>query len=104
MKEETKYHDIGGKIKGAEESQMFGKPCYKVKGKAFMCFFEKCLVVKLSGDAHKEALSLDGAELFDPGKKGRAMKEWVQIPYNYSAKWEKFAKAAFDYIKKADLF
>ena len=102
MKEEKKFNETGYKIKGAEASQMFGKPCYKVKGKAFMCLFENCLVLKLTGDAHKEALSLDGAKLFDPSGKGRAMKEWVQLPYDYSTKWEKLAKAAFDYVKASN--
>jgi len=102
MKEEKKYNEAGAKIKGAEASQMFGKPCYKVNGKAFMSLFDKCLVVKLNGDTHKEALSLDGAKLFDPSGKGRAMKEWVQLPYDYSSQWEKFAKAAFDYVKASN--
>lgn len=93
------YLEIGNSIKGAEESQMFGKPCFKINGKAFICFFENCLVCKLTGTEHKDALSLDGSELFDPSKKGRAMKEWVQIPYDYSAKWKKFAKAAHEYVK-----
>jgi hypothetical protein len=101
MKEEKKFTETGKKIKGAEESQMFGKPCFKVKGKAFACFFENCMVFKLKGEAHKEALSFDGAKLFDPSGKGRAMKEWVQVPYDYSSKWEKFAKAALEYVKKS---
>ena len=96
MKEEELYLKIGNSIKGAEESQMFGKPCFKVNGKAFMSLFDKCLVFKLTGDAHTEALSLDGSERFDPSKKGRPMKEWVQVPYHYSTRWKKFAKAAFD--------
>jgi hypothetical protein len=28
------------------------------------------------------------------------MKEWVHVPYDYSSKWDKFAKAAFEYVKK----
>jgi hypothetical protein len=100
MEEQELYLKIGKSLKRAEESQMFGKPCFKVNGKAFMSFFEKCMVFKLTGKEHKEALSLDGSELFDPSKKGRAMKEWVQVPYDYSAKWKKFAKAAFDYVSE----
>jgi hypothetical protein len=100
MKEEKKFTDTGKKIKGAEQSQMFGKPCFKVRGKAFACFFEECMVFKLTGDSHKEALSFDGSKLFDPSGKGRAMKEWVHVPYDYSSKWDKFAKAAFEYVKK----
>jgi len=100
-KGETLYEEIGRGIKGAEESQMFGKPCFKIKGKAFICFFKECMVFKLTGDLHKEALALKGAELFDPSGKGRAMKEWVQVPFDYSASWKKYAKAAFEYVSGA---
>ncbi|MGZ3921271.1 MAG: hypothetical protein ACXVC7_13300 [Bacteroidia bacterium] len=98
MNEEELYLKIGKSIKGTEESQMFGKPCFKVNGKAFMSLFEKCIVFKLTGNDHKDALSLDGSQLFDPSKKGRAMREWVQVPFDYSTKWKKYAKAAYDYV------
>ena len=98
-KEELLYREIGLKLKDSEESQMFGKPCFKINGKAFISFFEKEMVFKLNGASHKDALSLDGAQLFDPSKKGRAMKEWVQVPFDYSDKWKKYAKDAFDYVK-----
>ncbi|HYG52293.1 MAG TPA: hypothetical protein VD905_15390 [Flavobacteriales bacterium] len=53
-KRESLYLSIGKKIKGAEESQLFGKPCFKVNGKAFICFFEDEMVFKLNGTQHKE--------------------------------------------------
>ncbi len=98
-KEETHYLSLSSKIKGAEQSQMFGKPCLKINGKAFACFFENEMVFKLSGKIHSDALSQDGSKLFDPSGKGRAMKEWVQVPFDYKDQWEKFAAAAFKYIK-----
>lgn len=99
MKEQEKlYLEIGKKIKGAEQSQLFGKPCFKTNGKAFICFFKDCMVFKLSGKLHQDALSLAGAELFDPSVKKRPMKEWVQVPFDYSDKWSKYAKSAFEYV------
>jgi hypothetical protein len=101
MKEAEKlYLETGQKFKDSEESQMFGKPCFKINGKAFVAFFKDCMVFKLTDKAHKEALSLDGSELFDPSGKKRPMKEWVQVPFDYSDKWKKFAKAAYDYVKE----
>lgn len=97
--EETLYLSIGNNLKEAEQSQMFGKPCFKINGKAFMCFFEKEMVFKLGGDMHKEAMSLDGAHLFDPSGSKRFMKEWVQLPYGYKDKWPAFAKASLEYVK-----
>jgi hypothetical protein len=77
-KEELLYLQIGQNLANSEQSQMFGKPCFKINKKAFVSFFHNCMVFKLNGDIHQEALSFDGSELFDPSGKGRAMKEWVQ--------------------------
>jgi hypothetical protein len=97
-KEEELYTAIGQKLKGAEQSQMFGKPCFKINGKAFMSFFGNEMVFKLAGDIHSEALSLDGSQMFDPSGKKRPMKEWVQVPYDYKDTWTKFAKEAMKYV------
>lgn len=98
-KEESLYTTIGQGLDNAEESQMFGKPCFKINGKTFICLFQNEMVFKLKGDAHTQALSLKGAQLFDPSGKGRAMKEWVQVPYAHKAKWEALAKEAWAYVK-----
>jgi len=95
---ETLFTETGSNLANAEKSQMFGKPCYKINGKAFICFFQECMVFKLADKVHKDALALDGAILFDPSGKGRAMKEWVQVPFAHSTKWKKLAKAALDYV------
>jgi hypothetical protein len=96
--EETLYLRLGTDLPAAEKGQLFGKPCFKVNGKAFICFFQGCLVSKLSGPTHQAALSLDGAQLFDPSGKGRPMKEWVQVPFHYQDKWPALAAAAYHYV------
>lgn len=96
--QEKLYVSIGQKLKGAEQSQMFGKPCFKIKGKAFICFFQNEMVFKLTGDTHREALSLDGSQLFDPSGKKRPMKEWVQVTSDHKTKWAIFAKEALNYV------
>lgn len=95
---ESVFLDTGNAIKNAELSQMFGKPCFKINGKAFVCFFEECMVFKLTGMAHEDALAFKGARLFDPSGKGRAMKEWVQVPFAHKAEWEKLCNAALKYL------
>ncbi|MEP6646744.1 MAG: hypothetical protein ABJC12_06620 [Saprospiraceae bacterium] len=97
-KQEEAFISTGKSIKQAEQSQMFGKPCFKINGKAFCCFFENCMVFKLTGDDHKEALALKGSKLFDPSGAGRAMKEWVQVDFVYAEKWKGFAKKAVEYV------
>ena len=95
---EKLYTEIGLSLKNSEQSQMFGKPCFKIGGKAFVCFFESCMVFKLTGDTHKEALALKGSVLFDPSGKGRAMKEWIQVPYSSKTKWAGYAEVALKYV------
>ena len=94
------YFSIGQKIKQAEKSQMFGKSCFKVNGKAFICFFQNEMVFKLNGDTHEEALALEGSKLFDPSGKKRPMKEWVQVSAQNAKKWEKYAMEAMKYVNK----
>ena len=97
-KEETAYLEAGRSIEGAAESQMFGKPCFKISGKAFISFFDNEMVFKLTGEEHAMALALSGARLFDPSGKGRAMKEWVQVPGRHKAKWKMLAEASAAYV------
>lgn len=93
---EQEFNNVSEQL--GEKSQMFGKPCYKVNKKAFVSFFEDSMVFKLRDEAHREALSLDGSKLFDPSGKGRAMKEWVQVPFDYKDQWQHFAKHAAEYV------
>lgn len=98
--EEVYFNTIGKEIENAIKSQMFGKPCYKINKKAFVCFFKESMVFKLNNEIHQEALSLDASELFDPSGKNRPMKEWVQIPYDYKDKWQFYAEKAANYVSK----
>ncbi|MFT5887155.1 MAG: hypothetical protein ACI9IP_003628, partial [Arcticibacterium sp.] len=41
MSEEQKlYEEIGQSRKETEQSQLFGKPCFKINGQAFVCLFQ----------------------------------------------------------------
>jgi len=97
--EEQLYKNIGSAIGDAEASMMFGKPCYKINGKAFVAFYNQCMVFKLSGVQHTTAINLEGAQLFDPSGKNRPMKEWVQLPFSQSEHWPGFTKVAYDTVK-----
>jgi hypothetical protein len=58
------------------------------------------MVFKLTGKDHAAALKISGAKLFDPSEAGHPMKEWVQVPATHSSEWQRFARAAFQYIAK----
>ncbi len=96
--EEQLYSAAASKVKDAVASQMFGKPCYKVGGKAFVCFFQQEAAFKLTGADHEKALGLTGAKLFDPSGKGRPMKEWVQVPAAHAGVWSQLAMHAAAYV------
>ena len=76
----------------------FGRPCIKGDGKVFVVLFGRDLAFKLAGDAHAEALEIEGAHLFDPRGKGHPMKEWVQIPAAQSTSWNRFARLAYQCV------
>jgi hypothetical protein len=82
-----------------EESQMFGKPCFKINGKAFMSLFDGCVVFKLTGKTHEAAMKLKDSKLFDPSGTGRAMKEWVQVTMANKSKFDELAAEAMKYVK-----
>jgi hypothetical protein len=80
---ETQYHAIASVMLGSLRSQLFGKQCYKLDGKPYVCFFEDRMVFKIKGQTHERALQLDSSCLFDPSGKKRPMKEWVQVNVSY---------------------
>jgi hypothetical protein len=80
-------------------SQMFGMPSLKINGKAFAGLYNDAMVFKLSGEPHKKAPAEPGAKLFEPMTE-RPMKEWVEIPFSSSKKWESFVKEALGYVSK----
>ena len=75
--------------------QMMGMPCIKVGGKMIIGIWNEEMVFKLPDEAVREqALALKGAHLFDPSEKGRAFKEWVQVPAAHMDEWPGLADEA----------
>lgn len=100
MTEEYNFFiSVGKQLESATQGELFGKPCFKTQGKAFVCFFQNEMVFKLNGEAHMNAMSLEGAKLFDPSGKGRPMKEWVQLSVLHKDQWREFAEAAKAYVE-----
>ena len=96
---EDYFRQLTHEIPDVKEGKMFGALCMKTpNGKAAAMFWKDAIVVKLPGDAFREALSLDGSQLFEP-MEGRPMKEWVQIPFEYRDLWKKFALTSAEIAK-----
>lgn len=85
----------------ASPGTWFGHSCVKTEGRLFALLSGSDLAFKLSGEAHAEALQIEGAHLLDPGGQGRPMKAWVQIPVAQSATWGHFARLACEQVAGA---
>jgi hypothetical protein len=99
LKEYEKLVASFGETDGVSVSQMFGKACLKINGKAFVAQHLEAVVFKLSGPDHARALALPGAALWDPSGKGRPMKEWVALPATTSQYFDAFTNAALELTK-----
>jgi len=99
MTPEEHYHQIADQLEGIKKGKMFGALCIKTEnnGKAAAMFWKDNMVFKLRGDAEAEALSLDGSDVFAPAK-GRAMKGWILVPFDYVDRWAEFTKAAVEFV------
>lgn len=94
------FDELCQSIPSTVKGSMFGWPCYKIGKKPFAFFdrnHENGAAFKLPGDAGREALALDGAEIFNPGE--YPMKNWVLLPYSQFEHWERFAHWAVEMIK-----
>jgi hypothetical protein len=96
---ETNFETLVEQFSGdVAEAKWFGKPCLNVGGKAFAVKFGRDMAFKLTGDDHSQALGVEGAKLFDPRGKGKAFKEWVQIPASQSDTWHEYAEKARAFV------
>jgi hypothetical protein len=79
---------------------MFGMPCAKLTGKAFMGSFDGGVVFKLDEPLRAEALMLAGSELFDLSG-NRPMREWVVVAAKHKSRWPELAEAAMGKVRAA---
>jgi hypothetical protein len=90
---------LGEEDPDVHAGKMFGMPIFLRGRKAFGGPRQGDMVFKLTGSEHAEALRLRGAHLFDPGERGRPMKQWVVVPAAHAEQWERLARAALADVK-----
>jgi hypothetical protein len=94
--------DLEARDPDVQLGQMMGMPSIKSGGKIIAGYWKGVMAFKLPNDGERdEALALDGAELFDPGERGRPMREWVAVPAAHEAKWPGLADTALK-LRKED--
>jgi hypothetical protein len=87
--------DLEARDPDVELGQMMGMPAIKYGGKLIAGYWEGAMAFKLPDEGERErALALEGAELFDPSRQGRAMRQWVAVPLAHAAKWEELVDTA----------
>ncbi|MGB0390811.1 MAG: hypothetical protein ACPGD5_04535 [Salibacteraceae bacterium] len=98
------FQDIGQQFENQFQTstgQMFGKPCLKTNKKAFVAFFKEEMVFKLSQqEVNLLKDKYPGSVNWDPSGKNRAMKEWLQVPVEFSNDWSILAKRALDFVNE----
>ena len=85
----------------AVRGTIFGDPSLMTHGKVFASLFGDAMVFKLGGTAHARALSLSGARPFDPLRRGRPMKAWVEVPSRHANRWPALARSALRTVSAA---
>ncbi|MFI5956112.1 hypothetical protein [Cryptosporangium sp. NPDC051539] len=88
---------------GVRPGRMFGRQALKFEDKVLAVYHRDDMVFKLGSGTppHAEALSLAGAELFDPSGKGRPFKDWVKVPADHADRWADYASASLARHRKA---
>jgi hypothetical protein len=83
---------------GVKQAKMFGMPGLKLGKTAFAGLFGDDMVFKLGAgtDAHKRAMKLKGAEIWDPSGRDRPFKDWVRVPATSASQWGLLADYAFE--------
>ena len=98
------YNQIGQQFQeqyGAVMGQMFGKPCLKTETKAFAVFFEEQMVFKIGQqEANLLKIKYAGSKNWDPSGKKRPMKDWLQVPSEFSEDWKRLAKLSLDFVEE----
>lgn len=98
--DEELFMSIGNGFRDAVFGKLFGKPCFKINNKAFICFFKNEMVFKLGGDDHRKAFELANACLFDPSGKNKPMREWIQLGWEHQSEWRTLAGLAKIYCSE----
>jgi hypothetical protein len=87
---------------GVTQSTMFGRRGMMADGKVIAVYLDDSVAFKLieGTTEHNAALTLSGAELWHPGGREVAFKDWVRIPDDHRDTWGSYAESALHRIRQ----
>ncbi|MDV6235713.1 DUF773 domain-containing protein [Leptospira ellisii] len=95
---ETFQETFLAKQKNTTAGKWFGFSSLNLNGKPFAASYEGQLVLKLGAETIATLFSrYPGSKLFDPSGMNRAMKDWLQIPTEFSGDWLELAQKALSF-------
>jgi len=73
---------------------------FEIINKAFVAWFQDEMVFKLGREEIAQIQSKSaGSQLLDPSGKKRPMKDWLQVPAEFSEDWATLAKEALEFVE-----
>ena len=90
------------KMLGVTQSTFFGRRGLVADGKVIACYLDDSVAFKLGATttAHAEAMALSGADLWHPGERPVAFKDWVRVPTAHQDRWGRLAEQALHHIRQ----
>jgi hypothetical protein len=81
---------------GVVKGTIFGSLGFMLDGKAVGCVRDDSAAFKLGAGTLllADALKLDGAEQFDPGRMGRPWRDWIELPLSEVDHFSRLLQAA----------
>ena len=98
---EEYFHLLGKSLDGSKPGNMFGWLCYKIGRKPYIFFDMNSgngMVFKLEKQAIENVMSEFGGQIFNPGDKGKPMKNWVVVDFAHHHIWEELLQMAYQNI------
>ena len=98
---EEYFHILGKSLGKSKPGNMFGWRCYKIGRKPFIFFDENTkngMVFKLAKHEIENILSDYDAHIFNPGDKGKPMKNWAVVSSEHSHAWDNLLHLSYQYV------
>jgi hypothetical protein len=87
---------------GVGQNQFFSRRGITADGKVIAVFLDDSMAFKLGTTTaeHAKALALSGSELWHPGDRSVAFKDWVRVYEAHAGEWGRLTEQALHYVRQ----